>query len=151
MHHGLGLIGIKVHVTPCLDHLLETCRVSARSTSDKRKVPVLAKEMSLFARFKVPALGRSPAPHKRMRPAAAEIIADDAAKLVRTPIEGQVGKWRAGPADLRTGTSYLEVGRRDLLAGQAIRVSERTAYLEVAMTDPFLLRLRHHIGLGAGA
>ena len=39
----------------------------------KRKVPVLAKEMSLFPRFKVSALNRPPAPHKRTRRTPAQI------------------------------------------------------------------------------
>jgi integrase len=49
----------------------------------KRKVPVLAKEMSLFPRFKVPALNRPPAPHKRTRRTPAQIAADVAAKAAR--------------------------------------------------------------------
>jgi hypothetical protein len=49
----------------------------------KRKVPVLAKEMSLFPRFKVPALNRPPAPHKRVRRTHAQIAADIAAKTTR--------------------------------------------------------------------
>jgi integrase len=49
----------------------------------KRKVPVLAKEMALFPRFKVPALSSSPAPHKRFRRTRAQIVADDAAKAAR--------------------------------------------------------------------
>jgi hypothetical protein len=46
----------------------------------KRKVPVLAKEMSLFPRFKVPALNRAPAAHRRTRRTRAQIAADVAAK-----------------------------------------------------------------------
>ena len=42
----------------------------------KRKVPVLAKEMALFPRFKVSALNRPPAPHKRTRRTRAQIAAD---------------------------------------------------------------------------
>jgi integrase len=49
----------------------------------KRKVPVLAKELALFPRFKVPALSSSPAPHKRLRRTSAQIAADDAAKAAR--------------------------------------------------------------------
>jgi integrase len=49
----------------------------------KRKVAVLAKEMALFPRFKVPALNRSPAPHKRVRRTRAQIAADAAAKIAR--------------------------------------------------------------------
>ena len=49
----------------------------------KRKVPVLAKEMALFPRFKVPALNRPPAPHKRVRRTSAQIAPDDAAKATR--------------------------------------------------------------------
>ena len=49
----------------------------------KRKVQVLAKEMALFPRFKVPALNRSPAPHKRVRRTSAQIATDDAAKAAK--------------------------------------------------------------------
>jgi integrase len=49
----------------------------------KRKVPVLAKEMALFPRFKVPALNRSPTPHKRLRRTRAQITADEAIKAAR--------------------------------------------------------------------
>lgn len=49
----------------------------------KRKVPVLAKEMALFPRFKVPALNRPPAPHQRVRRSSAQMAADDAAKATR--------------------------------------------------------------------
>jgi hypothetical protein len=49
----------------------------------KRKVPVLVKEMVLFPRFKVPALNRPPAPHKRVRLTRAQIVADKAAKIAR--------------------------------------------------------------------
>ena len=51
----------------------------------KRKVPVLAKAMALFPRFKVAALGRPPTPHKRIRRTRAQIAADDAAKAARRP------------------------------------------------------------------
>ena len=46
----------------------------------KRQVPVLAKQMALFPRFKVPALGEPPAPHRRVRRTKAQIAADKAAK-----------------------------------------------------------------------
>jgi hypothetical protein len=49
----------------------------------KRKVPDLAKQMALFPRFKVPALNRLPAPHKRVRRTRAQIANDKAAKLTR--------------------------------------------------------------------
>jgi hypothetical protein len=49
----------------------------------KRNVPVLAKEMSLFPRFKVPALNRPPAPHKRSRRTRVQIAADETAKIAR--------------------------------------------------------------------
>jgi hypothetical protein len=49
----------------------------------KRKVPVLAKEMSLFPRFKVPALTRPPTPRKRTRRTPAQIAIDKAARAVR--------------------------------------------------------------------
>jgi hypothetical protein len=49
----------------------------------KRKVPVLAKQMALFPRFKGPALNRPPAPHTRVRRTSAQIAADDAAKATR--------------------------------------------------------------------
>jgi hypothetical protein len=49
----------------------------------KRKVPILAKEMSLFPRFKVPALTRPPTPHKRTRRAPAQFAIDVAAKAAR--------------------------------------------------------------------
>jgi integrase len=49
----------------------------------KRKVPVLAKEMTLFPKFKVPALNRPPAPHQRVRRTRAQIAADDAARATR--------------------------------------------------------------------
>jgi hypothetical protein len=47
----------------------------------KRQVPVLAKEMALFPRFKVPALSKPPAPHRRTRRTKAQIAADEAAKI----------------------------------------------------------------------
>jgi hypothetical protein len=47
----------------------------------KRKLPVLAKEMALFPRFKVPALSKPLAPHKRSRRTRAQL--DRAAKAVR--------------------------------------------------------------------
>jgi hypothetical protein len=46
----------------------------------KRRVPVLAKQMSMFPRFKVPALSRPSAPHKRARRTRAQIAADEAAR-----------------------------------------------------------------------
>jgi integrase len=46
----------------------------------KRKVPVLAKEMSLLPRFNVPALSRRAVPHKRSRRTLAELTAGEAAK-----------------------------------------------------------------------
>ena len=46
----------------------------------KRKVPVLAKEMALFPRFKVPALSKPPAPHRRVRRTSMQIAADEVAK-----------------------------------------------------------------------
>lgn len=49
----------------------------------KRKVPVLATEMALFPRFKVPALTRRPKPHKRIRRTRAEIAAHGVAKAAR--------------------------------------------------------------------
>jgi integrase len=49
----------------------------------KRKVPVLAKEMSLFPRFKVPTLNRPPAPLKRTRRTRVQIAADETAKIAR--------------------------------------------------------------------
>jgi integrase len=49
----------------------------------KRKVPVLAKEMSLFPRFKVPALNRPPAPLKRKRRTRVQIAADETANFAR--------------------------------------------------------------------
>lgn len=49
----------------------------------KRKVPVLAKQMALFPRFKVPALNRPPAPHQRVRRSSAQMAADDAARAAR--------------------------------------------------------------------
>jgi integrase len=49
----------------------------------KRKVPVLAMEMSLFPRFKVPALNRPPEPHKRNRCTRAQMLAEEAAKATR--------------------------------------------------------------------
>jgi hypothetical protein len=55
----------------------------------KRKVAVLAKEMALFPRFKVPALNRSPAPHKRVRRTSAQIAADDAAMAARRAARGR--------------------------------------------------------------
>lgn len=41
----------------------------------KRKIPVLAQEMSLFPRFKVPALNRPPAPHRRTLAQIADAVA----------------------------------------------------------------------------
>lgn len=49
----------------------------------KRKVPVLAKEMALFPRFKVHALNRPPAPHTRARRSPQQIAVDKAAKVAR--------------------------------------------------------------------
>lgn len=49
----------------------------------KRKVPVLAKEMALFPRFKVPALNRSPTPHRCLRRTRAQITADESIKAAR--------------------------------------------------------------------
>jgi integrase len=49
----------------------------------KRKVPVLAKEMAQFPRFKVPALSKPPTPHKRTRRTRAQIAVDLTAKAVR--------------------------------------------------------------------
>jgi integrase len=49
----------------------------------KRRVPILAKEMTLFPRFKVPALNRPPMPHKRLRRTRAQLAADSAAKAGR--------------------------------------------------------------------
>ena len=49
----------------------------------KRKVPVLAKQMGLFPRFKVPALNRPAAPHKRVRRTSAQIARDVAARAAR--------------------------------------------------------------------
>ena len=49
----------------------------------KRKVPVLAKEMALFPRFKVPARRKRPAPHRRGRRAAEQIPAEQGAKSSR--------------------------------------------------------------------
>ncbi len=49
----------------------------------KRKVPVLAAQMAMFPRFKVPALDAPPAPHKRIRRTRAQIAADNAAKETR--------------------------------------------------------------------
>jgi hypothetical protein len=51
----------------------------------KRKIPVLAKEMSLFPRFKVPALNRPPTPHRRTRE---RIAADKSAKVARREVRG---------------------------------------------------------------
>jgi integrase len=48
----------------------------------KRKVPVLAKEMALFPRFRVPALSKLPVPHKRTRRARAKIGVEFAAKAL---------------------------------------------------------------------
>jgi len=56
----------------------------------KRKVPVLAKEMSLFPQFKVPALTRPPAPHKRTRRTLAQIATDRATKAVRRTAHANV-------------------------------------------------------------
>jgi integrase len=47
----------------------------------KRKVPVLVKEMSLFQRFKVPALNRAPAAHKRTRRTRAQVAAEETGKI----------------------------------------------------------------------
>ncbi|WP_456770405.1 DUF6538 domain-containing protein [Bradyrhizobium sp. USDA 4448] len=49
----------------------------------KRKVPVLAKELALFPRFKVPALNRPPAPLKRTRRTPQQIAADKAERTAR--------------------------------------------------------------------
>jgi integrase len=49
----------------------------------KRQVPVLAEQMALFPRFKVPALNRPPAPHKRNRQTPAQIAADTATRAAR--------------------------------------------------------------------
>lgn len=49
----------------------------------KRKVPVLAKELTLFPRFKVPALDRPPAPLKRTRRSPQQIAADKAERAAR--------------------------------------------------------------------
>jgi integrase len=49
----------------------------------RRQVPVLAKQMAMFPRFKVPALTRPPLPLKRIRRNPAQIAADAAAKLDR--------------------------------------------------------------------
>ena len=49
----------------------------------KRQVPVLAKQMAMFPRFKVPALNRPPLPRNRTRRNAIQITADSAAKLAR--------------------------------------------------------------------
>ncbi|MCP1761113.1 DUF6538 domain-containing protein [Bradyrhizobium japonicum] len=49
----------------------------------KRKVPVLAKELDLFPRFKVPALNRPPAPLKRTRRSPQQIAADKAERTAR--------------------------------------------------------------------
>jgi hypothetical protein len=46
----------------------------------KREVRVLAKEMALFPRFKVPALNRPPATSKRIRRTRAQIEADRIAR-----------------------------------------------------------------------
>jgi integrase len=46
----------------------------------KRQVPVLAKEMALFPRFKVSALNRPPTPHKRTRRSRSQIDADRVAR-----------------------------------------------------------------------
>ena len=49
----------------------------------KRKVVVLAQQMKLFPRFKVPALNKPPAPHKRVRRTKEQIAADEAAREAR--------------------------------------------------------------------
>lgn len=49
----------------------------------KRKVPVLAKELTLFPGFKVPALNRPPAPLKRTRRSPQQITADNAERAAR--------------------------------------------------------------------
>jgi hypothetical protein len=49
----------------------------------RRQVPALAKQMTMFPRFKVPALNRPALPHERIRRSAAQIAADAAAKLDR--------------------------------------------------------------------
>ena len=49
----------------------------------KRKVPVLAKELALFPRFKVPALNRPTAPLKRTRRSPQQIAADKAERAAR--------------------------------------------------------------------
>jgi integrase len=54
----------------------------------KRKMPVLAKEMSLFPRFRVPALNR-PAPHKRSRRTRQQ-IADEGTKVARRAVPARV-------------------------------------------------------------
>jgi hypothetical protein len=46
----------------------------------KRQVPVLAKEMALFPRFKVSAPNRPPTPHKRTRRSRSQIDADRVAR-----------------------------------------------------------------------
>jgi integrase len=56
------------------------CGHESKSGTGARKVPVLAKEMSLFPRFNVPALSRRAVPHKRTRRTLAELTADEAAK-----------------------------------------------------------------------
>lgn len=52
----------------------------------KRQVSVLANEMSLFPRFKVPALNREPAPHRRSRRTRAQIAADESRRPGGRPV-----------------------------------------------------------------
>jgi hypothetical protein len=47
------------------------------------QVPLFAKEISLFPRFKIPALNRPPAPHKRNQRTRAQILAEEPAKATR--------------------------------------------------------------------
>jgi hypothetical protein len=49
----------------------------------KRKVPVLAKEMALFPRFKDPSLNRFPTPHVRRRRTRAQIAVDTDTRVTR--------------------------------------------------------------------
>jgi len=49
----------------------------------KRQVVVLAQQMALFPRFKVPAINRPPAPHKRVRRTRKQIAADEAVREAR--------------------------------------------------------------------
>ncbi|WP_315761417.1 hypothetical protein [Bradyrhizobium sp. SZCCHNS2005] len=52
----------------------------------KRKVPVLAKNMAMFPRFKVPALDQPPMPHRRTRRTRTQIVADRAAIEARSAV-----------------------------------------------------------------